>query len=351
VAGFGLLLVFGYYLFAWTAVGRDPRGGTIIPLFHAPSGVSPALANYVHKWGLGRNLWRAFTAAALSLAVRGLILFDEKDGGLTLQSTGKEPGEGRTSLPPGERAIFDWLRGQGGKVAIDRANGTAVAKIGTEFKAAVEKENKNKFFRKNFGYFIGGLVLTAIVIVGVLIFGGMNEEDYFVLFFMAFASVWLGAFLIPIVTTIFRAVTGNSSFQASLVVVMVFAVLGFVAGPVVLELLSELTDSMPLFLRVLADHPFPFALVGTFATVNGLFLYLLRAPTDIGRKVMDQIDGLRLYLTTAEEARLNMNAPEITTERFETLLPYAVALDVENPWADAFQSALERAHPGQTEPA
>jgi hypothetical protein len=66
---------------------------------------------------------------------------------------------------------------------------------------------------------------------------------------------------------------------------------------------------------------------------------------------MDELEGLRLYLTTAEEARLNMNAPEITTERFEALLPYAVALDVEKPWAEAFQSALARANPGQAVPA
>lgn len=56
--------------------------------------------------------------------------------------------------------------------------------------------------------------------------------------------------------------------------------------------------------------------------------------------------GLRLYLETAESDRLNLNAPEITRERFEALLPYAVALDVEKPWSDAFAAALRRAHPG-----
>jgi uncharacterized membrane protein YgcG len=351
VAGFGLLLVLGYYIFAWGAVGRDPRGGTIIPLFHAPDGVSPALANYVHKWGLGRNLWRAFTAAALSLAVRGLILFDEKEGALTLQSTGKEPGDGRTSLPPGERAIFDWLRSKGGKVAIDRANGTAVAKIGTEFKAAVEKENKNKFFRKNVGYFIAGVALTACVIVGVLIFGSMREEEYFILFIMGFASVWLGAFLVPILTAIFGGRTARASFQKGLLAIAAVAVILFVGGRTAFELGAALVDAMPYFLRVFFENPFPFALVGAFGAVNGLFLYLLRAPTDVGREIMDKLEGLRLYLTTAEEARLNMNAPEITTERFEALLPYAVALDVEKPWAEAFQSALARANPGQTAPA
>ena len=73
IGGIGFLVVLIYYFAAWEAVGRDPRPGTIIPLFHPPHGISPALANYIHNWGLGREKWRAFTAAALSLAVRGLV--------------------------------------------------------------------------------------------------------------------------------------------------------------------------------------------------------------------------------------------------------------------------------------
>jgi uncharacterized membrane protein len=85
--------------------------------------------------------------------------------------------------------------------------------------------------------------------------------------------------------------------------------------------------------------------------LNGLFFYLLRAPTALGRPVMDQLQGLKLYLETAESGRLNIaDAPEITTEHFERLLPYAVALDVEKPWANAFAAALARAHPGDADP-
>jgi hypothetical protein len=77
----------------------------------------------------------------------------------------------------------------------------------------------------------------------------------------------------------------------------------------------------------------------------------LRAPTALGRPIMDQLKGFRLYLETAEADRLNYQAaPEITADRFEALLPYAVALDVEKPWAHAFEAALRRAHPEDPDP-
>jgi uncharacterized membrane protein len=65
---------------------------------------------------------------------------------------------------------------------------------------------------------------------------------------------------------------------------------------------------------------------------------------------MDQLAGFRLYLETAESDRLNLGAPEITADRFEALLPYAVALDVEKPWSDAFAAAIRRAHPDDPDP-
>lgn len=82
--GAGIVFVLGYYLAPWSAVGRDPKGGAIIPLFQPPAGISPALANHIRDWGFGREKWRAFTAAALSLAVRGLLRFDDRSSTLTL---------------------------------------------------------------------------------------------------------------------------------------------------------------------------------------------------------------------------------------------------------------------------
>ena len=77
IGGLGFIGVLGFYLAAWNAVGRDPPKGTIIPLFHPPKGISPALAGYIDNWGWSEGGWRNFTAATLSLATKGLIVFND----------------------------------------------------------------------------------------------------------------------------------------------------------------------------------------------------------------------------------------------------------------------------------
>jgi len=68
-----------------------------------------------------------------------------------------------------------------------------------------------------------------------------------------------------------------------------------------------------------------------------LFVFLLRAPTPAGRHIMDEIEGFRMYLDTAEQDRLErMKSPQLTPEVFETFLPFAFALGVENHWCDRF---------------
>ena len=83
-----------------------------------------------------------------------------------------------------------------------------------------------------------------------------------------------------------------------------------------------------------------------FAAMNGLFMYLMPAPTPRGQKIRSEIAGFRLYLETAE--KLQMNAvevgsgapPPMSLERYEAFLPYAMALNVEKPWTKYFEKQL-----------
>ena len=76
------------------------------------------------------------------------------------------------------------------------------------------------------------------------------------------------------------------------------------------------------------------------------FLLLLRAPTPAGRQIMDEIEGFRMYLDTAEQDRLErMRSPQLSPEVFEMFLPFAFALGVENSWCERFA----REFPGDLE--
>jgi uncharacterized membrane protein len=82
------------------------------------------------------------------------------------------------------------------------------------------------------------------------------------------------------------------------------------------------------------------------AALHGLFIWLLRAPTVPGRQVMDEIEGFRMYLDTAEQDRLDRCAHLPHTEVFESFLPYAYALGVENHWCERFARELPNLEPG-----
>lgn len=85
-------------------------------------------------------------------------------------------------------------------------------------------------------------------------------------------------------------------------------------------------------------------LVVPMLIINILFYRLLRCITIPGRRLLDKVEGLRMYLTIAEQDRLNtLNPPERTPELFEKFLPYALALDVEHQWAESFADILAKA--------
>ena len=76
-----------------------------------------------------------------------------------------------------------------------------------------------------------------------------------------------------------------------------------------------------------------------------IFGRLIKAPTLEGRKLMDEVEGLKLYLSVAERDELARmqgpdGSPALDEKRYEMLLPYAVALEVEDAWTKKFTAAV-----------
>ena len=71
------------------------------------------------------------------------------------------------------------------------------------------------------------------------------------------------------------------------------------------------------------------------------FGVIMRRPTIRGRKVLDEMLGFRDYLDVAEKDEMNLrNPPEKTPQLFEAYLPFALALGVEQRWAEKFAGVL-----------
>ena len=84
--------------------------------------------------------------------------------------------------------------------------------------------------------------------------------------------------------------------------------------------------------------------------INYFFHLRLRSQTLSAHALMDQIEGLRLFLITAGEDRPDADAsPSCTPELFERLLPYALALNVEKIWGEKFAAALAQTPRGDEE--
>lgn len=313
-----LLIVIAYNALAWGAVGRDPAKGVIFPRFYPPKGFSPALVHYVHTMGWGKTGWTAFSAALISLATKELIEIGKQGKKNTLTVTGQYPKE---PLPPGEAVIYGDLKSMS-PVTIDKTSGPELAKAKSAFIAALEAENRKVYFNNHMiyiavGVLIGILSLVVMVATGVL-------HPLFV-FFAAFAAVFLS-----IIGTAARSFWQGHG-------------IGRFFGLAIMGIFIANSGAFALDVLDLSNIDFPFVAAITIIAVTLVFAVLMRAPTVHGRKIMDEIDGFKMYLETAEKERLNFQGePDMSVSRFEAILPYAMALGVEKPWSTRFENDLAR---------
>ena len=332
IAGAGLLIVLAYYFAVWKRVGRDPARGIVVPRWDAPEGLSPALVNYIDNKGFSGGGWTAFAASAIDLAVKGYVVLDDLSKQIVIRRTDK--GSGR-DLPAGQSVILSAVGGKGESFVIDKNNGTAVQTVGKNFRQAIEREHRGKYYNANWGYVLGGIGLSVIFLIALLVFGNLEPDMIAVLIVPVFVAVFFGFIAVGFGKKLRR----GSSLFGRIMTVVVLGFIGLVAlsivSSVLVALVSELTgtDHWPLLVSV-----------GGIVLANVMFFFLMGAPTPIGAKLMDGIEGLRLYLTVAEKDRMNMaGAPEMSPQHFEKLLPYAVALGVEKPWSQAFDTWLAAA--------
>ncbi len=332
-----LLGVAFFYYSAWTKVGRDPPKGTIIPLFTPPPALGPAGSRFVWKQRFDQ---KAFAAALVGLAVKGRLKIADRDGDFEITKLGARA----PALTSAENALFSAT--PSGTTELENSNHVAIGMMKEALENALTREFEGSVFVRNIGWFFAGAALSvAGLVLSALL---LPERDSMAgLFAAGWSGIWWGVIL----TIAWKSIRGLMNARgflakfgsaASLLFLIPFGIAGL-AVPLFLLFSEELSPGIAM-------------LIGTavgLGLMNLLFYHLLRAPTVSGRRVLDQLEGFRMYMATAEEERLKvLNPPEKTPELFERYLPYALALDCENEWNAKFTAVLAAAAlAGATAPA
>ena len=353
-----LISIFFYYFFVWVKVGKDPENGLIIPQYAPPENLSPSSVRFISKMGYDNKI---FTAAIINMAVKGYLKIKEDDGEYILI---KKSGD-KSVLSKDEKKIADKLlfsSAERNSVSISSALKLLFNK-GKNIEAnepVDESEKQLKLTNKNHVIFQSAIkalkddlknsyektyfltnktqfgigVLITIIFLGINFIFGVPEQGFMVLWLSGW-SVGVSFLVLNVFRTwrqVLNAGKGKVTLIGSALFITLFSI-PFVIGEVVGFYFFYSFGSLL--------STFIFAII---VFLNILFYHLLKAPTLLGRKILDKIDGFKMYLSAAEKNRLNYITPEQETpELFEKYLPYALALDVEQKWAEKFSAILEKA--------
>lgn len=321
-------LVLALYLLMWSRVGRDPPRRPLVVRYEPPDDYSPAALGYLKARGYRDRL---FAANLVSQAVQGALTLrrEDRDKRWTVERVEGGP-EPRWS---DEKAVTsDMLGRRRSTVALTPANASTLRKGIGALKRTLSRRLERDYFVLNRNWFMAGF-LMSVAGLGALAWRdryGVPPEAWFF-------CLWLSIWSIGVVTLLYRAgmawrnVAGGGGVGAwSEAVFLSLFSLPFVGAELVV--LWLLTERVPQHLLLAA------AAVGF---INILFYHLLERPTLEGQAVMDELRGFEAFLTAADADRLDrLTEPERTPALFERWLPHAIALGVENRWADRFEGVL-----------
>ena len=329
VGALALVAVGIFYFFAWARAGRNPRAGTMVPIFSPPDGLSPAAMRYIWKMGVDD---RAFAAAVVDAGVKGHVRLVEEDGGFL----GLAPDKmrlhrlaGTEPLPDAEQSMLTQLAMTGETIVMEKKNHEKFSAARKMLDSAFKRDFEGTMFKRNWGWAFAGI---AIVIAAVWATAAAVDAATGVMDPMSI-GISIGSML----TTglLLLALRGTSTTGKCLIggIALIGAAVSFAFGLPVLMNAFQVGWYAPLVLPLLALP----LMISSF--------FWIAAPTREGRGVLDRIMGFRHYLSVAEGPRLDRmtRAPTPTIELFEKYLPFAIALGVENKWADKFKDMLAAA--------
>jgi hypothetical protein len=326
----GFLLTLAWYLFAWFWVGRDPVAGPIYARYEAPEGYSPGMLRYVWRMGYDTT---AMAAALVSLGLKNALRIEKEGSTYTVERK-----NGKTDSKT-EGALFRALFQGGETLKFETRNHSRVGGAVKAHERALSARLEGRYFNRNRRWLVPGILLSLLAAAATVALTPSDDTEVAIML-SVFLVVW-NSFTFAMAATLWRAWRDLKGLVGIVEVLFVtlFAIPFFAAAFFLMGLFAWLVGLIPLLV-----------LVG-FIVMNVVFYQLIKSPTVLGRRLLDHIEGLRLYLNVAERQEIesrHREAPPQSIEEFERLLPYAIALDAADTWGQRFADAIRKAEQAGT---
>jgi uncharacterized membrane protein YgcG len=329
LAGAGVVLL--YYVMVWAKVGRDPQHGTIVPLYEPPDNMSPAAVRFLERMGFDE---KTFTCAIIGLAAKGYLRIEQDESKTyKLIRKGKTPSE--SGLAADEKALAKVLFEDGEKLVLTNAKHSLLSRARSAVQNSLHTTTEIGYFVTNGRYVWPGALLSLGTIAAMVGLRGGSQLPVVI-----FMSVWLTGWSFGVYMLLSTVVRAWASARTE-------GVLG--AGQAGFYTLFSIPfvigECVGLGVLLASCGLVPAAIIAVVISLNILFHHLLKAPTSAGRALMDRIEGFRTFLKAVDADRLQAMSPPPgkTPELFERFLPYALALGVEQAWANQFSEVLAQA--------
>ena len=222
-----------------------------------------------------------------------------------------------------EQAMHNTLFAARDEIEVKTTNHATFSKANSNLKDSIMKQWKlTDFYQNNWGKLaLGSLLLNIVFVLHIL----LADSDGVI--FLTFCSS------LPFIALEFQALFYRKDQK---MLGCVWGIIAAVMFAAVMNILFENSDPDGI-------DKSSFFFFSALSIIYALFAHRMRRLTPDGAKLLAEIEGLKMYMQTAEERRLNMlNPPERTPELFEKLLPYSIALGVNNEWCKKFGDVLKK---------
>ncbi|HCA07360.1 DUF2207 domain-containing protein [Chryseobacterium sp.] len=325
---FGLML---YLYSTWRKYGVDPESPTVYPQFNVPENLSPASMGYITSESF-KNKY--LTAAVVNLAVKGYvkIMEGENSGVLgffntktfTLQRL--KPAD--ESLSKEEINLMNSLFSPDeDSIKFDGKYDSKIEKAVNNFKGTLSFQHDNFLNEGNNTkkLVLPWLVITVIYALGLFISYNLLPE---------FERVFAGILLYIILFVAFVLITSllkNVSWK--ILILLPICILLGVGG--IISSVGGGEDYINF------NVCYIFYVLAFFIMV--MYQYMIKQPSKEKLRKKSLIDGFKMYMGAAENEQLKFhNPPQMTPQVFETLLPFAMVMGVDQIWGQKFDDLLKR---------